>query len=70
MILPLRPSEMCCICGRAVRLGSYKTDEHGCAVHVPCYAGKICSGERISPAWENAAAVEHQSGTTAAHQMK
>ena len=67
MILPLRPGEMCWICGRAVRLDTCKTDEHGCAVHERCYLAKIALtkhyhrfGESPSRVHKNRRAISRQ----------
>ena len=33
--------ELCWICGKAIRLETCVTDEHGCAVHEDCYVAKL-----------------------------
>ena len=54
MIIPLRPTQMCWICGRAVRLDTCKTDEHGCAVHEQCYVAKIALANEYHRLAQNA----------------
>lgn len=54
MILPLRPTQMCWICGRIVRLDACKTDEHGCAVHEQCYVAKMALANEYQRLAQNA----------------
>ena len=70
MILPFRPTLMCWICGRAVRVNSSKTDEHGCAVHEQCYVAKVALVKEYHRLGQTPPEVDKQPGRSARRHLR